>query len=125
MNCLKHRAGEPAAEVFTRGLRAYPDSLRMRLGLAAASYLRGDYKQAAEQFFAAADMHPDDPTPYLFLGRVQAKEITQAPGYLERLERFAERAPDNAWANFYYADCLWERRSNSDGSAIARSGNGV
>lgn len=111
---LKHRAGAPAVEVFTRGASLFPDSLRFQLGLGAAYYLTSQYEQAAQHFFAATDLRPNDPTPYLFLGQIRAKEISDTPGYLERLERFAKVAPNNALANYYYAACLWDRRSNVD-----------
>ena len=114
---LRHRAGEPAVSVFSRGSRAFPDSARMRLGLAVAFQVSGHYEQSAQQFFAAADLHPEDPTPYLFLGRAQAKEITASAGYRERMERFARIQPDNAWANYYYATCLWARRGDSQDRA--------
>ena len=111
---LKHRAGQPAIEVFTRGSSLFPESLRFQLGLGAAYYLDGHYEEAAQHFFAATDLRPNDPTPYLFLGQIRAKDISDSPGYLERLERFAKVAPNNALASYYYAACLWHRRSNPD-----------
>jgi tetratricopeptide (TPR) repeat protein len=118
---LMHRAAEPATEVFAKGHRLYPHSLRMLLGLAAAWYAHGDYTQAAEHFFAACDLNPADPNPYMFLGNVQSIEITQLPGYAERLARFAKLHPDNAWANYYYAVGLWkQRRAPEDSKTPAR-----
>ena len=111
---LKHRAAEPAVEVFAKGHRLYPDSLRMLLGLAASWYARGDYGQAATFFFAACDLRPDDPQPYLFLGKVQSPEITRTEGYLARCRRFAERHPANAWADYYYAAALWTQRQGPE-----------
>ncbi len=107
---LKHRANEPATEVFIKGNRLFPRSARMILGLAAAWYARGSYDQAASRFFEACDLDPADPQPYMFLGKVESLEITQLPGYAERLKRFAERYPDNAWANYYFAVSLWKQR---------------
>src|SRR5580700_2417831 len=54
---LVHKAAEPAAEVFAKGHRLFPHSLRLLLGLAAAWYAHGDYTQAAEHFFAACDLN--------------------------------------------------------------------
>lgn len=106
---LAHRAHVPAIEVFTRGARLFPRSTRMLLGLAVAQYANGSYEQASRSFFAAADLNPRDPKPYLFLAKVQSSTITESDAYLERMARFAKLAPDNAWANFYYAVSLRER----------------
>ena len=107
---LTHRAAEQAIEVFAKGSRLFPRSARMLLGLGAALYARGAYDEAARRFFAAADLNPADPGPYLFLGKVQSPEIAQLDGYAERLGRFAEQQPNNALANYYYAMALWKNR---------------
>ena len=117
---LKHRAFEPAEAVFTKGNRLFPRSLRMWLGLAAANYARGSYDQAAARFFAACDLEPENPQPYMFLGKTQASEIAQLPGYLERMKRFASRHPENAWASYYYAASLWKQREGPDDLATAQ-----
>lgn len=117
---LKHRAGEPAVEVFEKGKQLFPRSTRMHLGLAVAFYLQGKYEEAKREFFAATDLDSRDARPYLFLGQVQAKEITESDGYLERVQRFAALEPNNAWANYYYADCLWQRRSAGPVRALAQ-----
>ena len=114
---LMHSAAEPATEVFAKGRRLFPESLRLLLGLAAAWYARGAYDQAAAQFFAACDLNPSDPVPYMFLARVRSIEITQSPGYLERLRRFAQLHPENAAANFYYAVTLWNQRTSPEDAA--------
>jgi tetratricopeptide (TPR) repeat protein len=98
---LTHRAAEQAIDVFTRGARLFPRSSRMLLGLAVAFYGQGAFGQARERFFAAADLNPDDPTPYLFLGRAQASEISGSDGFVARMERFVRLHPENAWANYY------------------------
>src|SRR5579862_5157954 len=103
---LVHRAADQAVEVFTNGHRLFPRSTRTLLGLAVALYSRGSYDQAAQRFFEAADLSPADPAPYLFLGKISAGAISGAPGFAERMERFARLQPDNAWANYYYAATL-------------------
>ena len=117
---LKHRAFEPATEVFAKGHRLFPRSARMLLGLGAAWYARGVYESAARSLFEAADLNPADPTPYLFLSKVQSTEITLLPDYLERMRRFASAAPNNAWASYYYAVALWKQREDSEDKETAR-----
>lgn len=109
---LIHRASDPATQVFEKGNRLFPGSVRMLLGLAVALYARGDYAQSARRFFEASDLNPSDPAAYLFLAKVQNRAITESEGYLDRLARFATLQPDNALANYYYAVALWNRRTD-------------
>jgi tetratricopeptide (TPR) repeat protein len=113
---LSHRAPQAAAEVFTKGSHLFPKSVRMLLGLATAWYAAGSYEKAAHSFFEATDLNPNDPNPYLFLSNVQSREITQSPGYQERLARFAKLQPGNALANYYYAASLLKDRPTSENS---------
>jgi tetratricopeptide (TPR) repeat protein len=111
---LLHRAAEPALEVFTKGNRMFPHSVRMLAGLGAAWYARGSYDQAVQYLCEASDLHPDDPTPYVFLGKIQAAENAQSDTVVERLTRFVKLQPENALANYYYAVALWKRKSPDD-----------
>jgi tetratricopeptide (TPR) repeat protein len=56
----------------------------------------------------ASDLAPNNPTPYLFLGRMQSVQTTTSKDSVERLRRFAHLQPDNALANYYYAVSLWK-----------------
>ena len=108
---LLHRAAEPASEIFTKGHRLFPQSVRMVVGLGVAAYARGSYDLVAQRLCEASELDPRDPNPYLFLGKMQSVDSTQFAGVAERLiERFVRLQPDNAWANYYYALSLWKRR---------------
>jgi tetratricopeptide (TPR) repeat protein len=100
---LLHRAPEPAGEVFTKGHRLFPSSARMLVGLAVASYARGSYEQASAQLLQACDLNPTDPSPYLFLGKIQEAQRVEPPGWTERLKRFVSLRPENPLAYYYYA----------------------
>ncbi len=110
---LTHRALGPATEVFTKGNRLFPKSVRMLIALGVAWYARGSYEQAAQCLVNASDLAPDNPTPYLFLGKMQSVETTPSEGSVERLRRFAQLQPDNALANYYYAVSLWKQSASA------------
>jgi len=118
---LTHRALEPATEIFTEGNRLFPRSVRMLVALGVAWYARGSYDQAARCLANASDLTPDNPTPYMFLGRMQSVETTPSEGSVERLRRFAQLQPDNALANYYYALSLWKQSAGSVDSNNERS----
>ena len=108
---LLHRAFEPSIEVFTRGRALYPHSVRILLGFGVATYSRGLNDRASRLFLEACDMDPKDPTPYLFLGRLQESEKIEPPGWTERLQRFVNLHPENALAHYYYAVSLAKQTS--------------
>jgi tetratricopeptide (TPR) repeat protein len=111
---LLHHAPEPATEVFGNGNRLFPRSIRMLLGLGVTWYVRGSYEQATQRLCEAADLEPNDPGPYLFLGKIQSAESSVPRAIAERLQRFATLAPQNAMANYYYAVSLWKQRQGPD-----------
>ena len=103
---LVHRAVEPAIEVFTKGVRAYPRSERMLAGLGAALYANGQYAAAAQRVCEASDLNPADSTPYMFLGKMEQFSTEPLPCAQGKLGRFASDHPENPWASFYYALAL-------------------
>jgi len=106
---LLHRASEPAAEVFAKGNRLFPQSARMLIGLGVSWHVRGAYQRAVDCLCQASDLNPKDALPYLFLGKMQNVEAVRAKGYLERMERFSRMQPNNALAKYYYATALWKQ----------------
>lgn len=116
---LTHRAVEPAAEVFTKGHRLFPNSARFPIALGVAAYARGSYDQAAQYLVSASDLAPENPTPYLFLGRMQSAGATPSVASLDRLARFARLQPDNALSNYYYAAGLWKQAAGSVGTELS------
>ena len=116
---LLHGAVEPALDVFGKANGLFPGSARMLLGLAVAFYGRGNYEQAVSGLCTASDLNPSDPTPYLFLGKLQSVDPTPSRASVEKLERFARLQPDNAQANYFYALSLWNSRQNNNDQVIA------
>jgi len=105
---LLHHAPEPALEVFTRGNHLFPRSVRMLVGLGASWFASGSYEQAVQRLCEASDLNPNDPVPYLFLGKMQGTETSPAEQVIEKLHRFVAQQPENAEANYYYAMSLWK-----------------
>jgi tetratricopeptide (TPR) repeat protein len=110
---LLHRAAQPAAEVFTRGSAAHPNSARMLAGLGAALYASGSYDEAARRLCDASDLKPADPAPYLFLGKIEKATTEPLSCGEQKLARFVRNQPGNAFANYYYAVALWKRERGS------------
>ena len=116
---LLHHAPEPAIQVFTRGHRLFPHSVRMLAGLGAAWYAQGSFEQAARRLCEASDLDPKDPHPYLFLGQLQSVDNTNSGVFVERLARFARLQPENPMANYYYALSLWKQRKGPEDTSAS------
>jgi tetratricopeptide (TPR) repeat protein len=114
---LLHHAAEPAVEVFTKGNRLFPRSVRMLIGLGAAWFARGSYDQAVQRICEASDLNPNDPLPYLFMGKMQHAEPLPSREIVEKLHRFVTLQPQNAKASYYYAVGLWKMRKASQDAA--------
>lgn len=111
---LLHRAFEPAIQVFTKGRRLYEQSSRMLLGLGAARFAQGSKEQAEQFFLEACDLNPSDPTPYLFVGRLQSIENIEPPGWTDRMKRFVNLHPESAMAHYFYAVALTKQDRNQE-----------
>ena len=118
---LLHRALPPAIEVFGAGIHLHPDSARMFAGLGAALYATGAAEDAAQRLCQASDLEPANPAPYLFLGRMQESATAPLPCAEQKLARFAQDQPANAFANYYYAVALWKKERATESEAAANS----
>jgi tetratricopeptide (TPR) repeat protein len=105
---LLHQAYEPAAQVFSHSVTRYPGSARLRIGLGIAQYSRGQYDEAVKFLCEAADLDPEDPHPYLFLGKMYGVSTSMTGEVNRRLAQFVELHPKNAQAHYYYAMNLWK-----------------
>ncbi len=85
----------------------------MLVALGVAWYSRGSYDRAAKCLVNASDLAPDNPTPYLFMGKMQSLEGTPSGESVERLARFVRLQPENALANYYYAVSLWKQSAGA------------
>jgi tetratricopeptide (TPR) repeat protein len=115
---LLHHAYAPASEVFAKGHRLYPKSVRILVGLGSAAYAQDLNDQAARWQLEAIALDPRDARPYLFLGKVQEVAKSEPQEWVEAFRRFVTLQPGNAWAHYYFAVALEkERRGERDFTA--------
>jgi tetratricopeptide (TPR) repeat protein len=107
---LAHQTPNAAIVVFSEGVRRYPRSARLALGLGLAFYLRSRYDDAVKAFVRGIDLDPSDARPYYFLSKTYDRAPSQADEVVERFRRFAELRPRDAQAILYYAISLWKGR---------------
>jgi len=107
---LAHQTSNPASKIFSEGLKRYPNSSRLAIGLGLALYLRGRYDEAVQSLLKGVSLNPSDARAYYFL----SKAYEQAPGLadqvVESFRRYVELRPRDALATYYYAISLWKGR---------------
>lgn len=114
---LLHQTWGPAIQVFSAGLKRYPQSSRLAAGLGLAFFLQGNYDEAVKALMKATDLNPSDPNAYYFLNKAYDQSLNQADEVIQRFRRFAELRPNDAQAVLDYAVSLWKGKRSDTGPA--------
>ena len=109
---------DESIKFFRYGVSEYPQSSKMMVGLGVALYASSQYDEALRVLCAAVDLDPKDRRPVEFLGKARRVSPELAEEVDQRLEDFADRYPENAATNYYYAVSLWERGGGEEGKNI-------
>lgn len=117
---LYHRAVWQAEQVFAQGVRLYPRSSRMMTALGGALFAGALYDEAASRLCAAADLEPNNPEPYIFMGKIEIAAPNPLPCVEQKLAWFAEHHPENGLANYYDAMALWKKRESASSAETVR-----
>jgi tetratricopeptide (TPR) repeat protein len=114
---LAHQTLNPAIEVFSQGVKRYPNSPRLAVGLGLALYARGTYDDAVKALLRGTDLEPKDARAYYFLSKAYDQSPSQADEVVERFRRFAALRPRDAQAVFYYAMSFWKGKPSETSGA--------
>lgn len=116
---LVHQTTEPAIAVFSEGLKRYPDSARLAVGLGLALNLKGSYDDAVKSLLRATDLNRSDARAYYFLSKAYEHSPSEADQVIDRFRRFAELRPRDSQAAFYYAMSVWKgKRSETSANYL-------
>ena len=118
---LLHQTLNPAIEVFSEGVKRYPKSSRLSVGLGLALYWSAQYDDAVKALVRATDLSPSDPRAYYFLSKAYQHSHRQADQVIERFQRFARLRPQDSRAVYYYAMSLWKgKQTTASGPFLAQ-----
>lgn len=119
---LLHRAVWQALEVLRKGAEAYPHSVRMQTALGTALFAGARYDEAAQRLCVASDLDPEDPNPYVFMGKIQMATPDPLACVEPKLRRFVQRQPRNSNANYLYAMSILKRQEQKpDARAVQQA----
>jgi tetratricopeptide (TPR) repeat protein len=122
---LLHRAVWQAQEVLRKGVEAYPQSVRMQTALGTALFAGARYDQAAQRYCVASDLDPQDPNPYLFMGRIQIAAPDPLACIEPRLARFVQSQPGSAVADYLYAMSILKRQEQRPDEMAIQQANAL
>ena len=105
---LQHETVEAAVAAFARGVRDFPGSWRMRLGLGSTYYLAEQYERAAEALLEAVEREPSAELPYYLLGKAYESAGAMQEKIRERFRQYLAGNPKDAWAYYHYAMMLYQ-----------------
>lgn len=117
---LRHWTFDPAIKEFAAGIKKYPASRRMKLGLAIAYYGNGNYNQAIPILAKLLTADPEKAEYADLLGRSCTVETQgNAPG-CALIVQLAEKHPSNAPLAIYAASSILQRQSSPEELETAR-----
>lgn len=109
---LRHWTFDPAAKEFAAGLNKFPDSTRLRLGLAVAYYGAAQYDKAIPLFASLLAEHPDNEMYAEMLGRNCTVLTEGVTPQCSALVAFSLKHPRNAELATYTAISILHRPSD-------------
>ena len=109
-----------AFQVFAQACKEFPKSARMWLGLGATYYLVGKYQAAVETLLHAAEVAPDRPEAYYFLGRAYDAAGLLQDSIAQEFGRYLDTGPRDPWAEYFYGRILALRTKQPQDTAEAQ-----
>lgn len=103
-----------ATDVLQYGLKSFPGSVKIRVGLALALYAQDRPEDGARLLCEAAALDPDDVHPMQVLAKTRVVPSSIQPEAIRRFEQLRERYPKDGLILFDYAMVESGRWSGSD-----------
>jgi tetratricopeptide (TPR) repeat protein len=113
---LLHRTYDPAIAVFGQAVQRYPGSPRLWTGLGMAQSSQGKYEEAIQSLLKAADLNPSDARCYRFLAHAYELSPNPSDEVVHSFRRYAELAPRDSMAQYYYAAGLLKGKTPAPAS---------
>jgi tetratricopeptide (TPR) repeat protein len=106
---LRHQTTDAAIAVFASGVRDFPSSGKLRIGLGCAYYVAGKYEEAAQSILQATTLDPHNRQAYFFLGKVYEKVFALQDAIADKFRAYAQQRPDDPWFYYHYGIILYLR----------------
>jgi tetratricopeptide (TPR) repeat protein len=104
---LQHQTDRAAIAILASGVRDFPSSLKLRLGLGCAYYVADNEEEAAQTLLAAIKIEPGNKLAYLLLGKTYKQAGSLQVAVAEAFKAYLERVPSDPWAYYHYGTILY------------------
>jgi len=106
---LRHQTTDAAIAVFASGVRDFPNSGKMRVGLGCAYYVAGKYEEAGQSILQSTTIDPHNRLAYFFLGKVYERAHALQDAIADKFRAYAQQRPDDPWFYYHYGIILYLR----------------
>ncbi len=106
---LRHQTTDAAIAVFAGGVRDFPNSGKMRVGLGCAYYVAGKYEEAGQSILQSTTIDPHNRLAYFFLGKVYERARALQDAITDKFRAYAQQSPDDPWFYYNYGTILYLR----------------
>ena len=114
---------DPAAalQAFLAGVKAFPSSVNLWMGLGGCFYLVGKYGEASETLLHTSRMAPDNPKVFALLGLAYDAAGPLQQDIAQRFESYIKGRPGDALAHYFYGKILLDRIRGEAGINFAHA----
>ncbi len=95
-----------ALGAFLAGVKAFPNSATLWMGLGGCYYLLGKYREAVETLLHTSQLAPDNGNVYALLGLADDAAGPLQSNVAERFKAYLKAHPDDARAHYFYGKIL-------------------
>ena len=106
---LRHQTTDAAIAVFASGVRDFPNSGKMHVGLGCAYYVAGQYEEAARSILQSTTIDPHNRLAYFFLGKLYERAYALQDAITDKFRAYAQQSPDDPWFYYNYGTILYLR----------------
>jgi tetratricopeptide (TPR) repeat protein len=104
---LQHQTDRAAIAILASGVRDFPRSLKLHLGLGCAYYVVGNQEDAARTLLKTIKIDPSNKLAYLLLGKSYEQAGSLQAAVAEAFKAYLTLAPLDPWAYYHYGTILY------------------
>jgi tetratricopeptide (TPR) repeat protein len=107
-----------ALRAFNAGVKTFPSSVTLWMGLGGTYYLLGKYSEASETLLHTSRMAPDNPNVHALLGLAYAAAGPLQKAIEQRFVDYVKAHPRDALAHYFYGKILLDQNQQKAGSYL-------
>jgi tetratricopeptide (TPR) repeat protein len=120
---LAHQTNPAAIAIFSSGVRDFPNSLRMRLGLGSAYYFGGKPEEASITLLEAIRIDAQNKFLYFFLGKLYDSVPASQTAIEKALRSYLKTDPIDPWAYYHCCIILYSKASSTSSAQFQLAKN--